>query len=221
MMPSENHDVESPMPVPVSSSISKLDQGSVGTDPSEADDHSDHDASTSSRTSRLALSKTLFIVLLLIAAIAVSVGLVFGLGSGRETSASNSAASEPPATYTIDIPYSQESASEISDAETSKGSFQEKPASESTEAETSEEPLQEKPPNDFFAIGSMESNEEWPELVGSPGTEAKKILDALGLGYEVLIVPPGTPVTKDLRFDRIFLFVDEEGNVAMVPRPGR
>lgn len=73
-----------------------------------------------------------------------------------------------------------------------------------------------------FVIGSgMGTSVSWPELVGFPAEEAKTILEDEDEGYEVIIVPPGGVTTKDYREDRIWLYVNEEGYVSRVPRPGR
>jgi len=62
----------------------------------------------------------------------------------------------------------------------------------------------------------------WPQLVGLPAEQAKKIIEDEGNGYTVIIVPPGGVTTKDWRHDRVFLYVNEQGYVTEpIPRPGR
>ncbi|KAK1694403.1 hypothetical protein QYE76_011100 [Lolium multiflorum] len=58
----------------------------------------------------------------------------------------------------------------------------------------------------------------WPELVGKSIEEAKKtILNDRPDVKTVEVFPVGTGVTKDLRFDRVRIFVD---TVAEIPRIG-
>ncbi len=79
-----------------------------------------------------------------------------------------------------------------------------------------------KPPAFTGTIGFGTSQSiSWPQLVGLSGEEAKRIIEDEGNGYTVVIVPPGGVTTKDLRDDRVFLFVNDEGFVERVPRPGR
>ena len=59
---------------------------------------------------------------------------------------------------------------------------------------------------------------EWPELLGRSGEEAKTIILGEKPHLNVEIIPQNEPVTKDLRFDRVRIFVDENGNVVAVPR---
>jgi hypothetical protein len=54
-----------------------------------------------------------------------------------------------------------------------------------------------------------------------PGDEAKQYLENLGQGYQVIIIAPGMPAPRDLQLDRILLFVDDVGDVSMVPGVGR
>lgn len=60
----------------------------------------------------------------------------------------------------------------------------------------------------------------WPQLVGIPVEEAKKIIEDEDQGYTVRIVPPGGITTKDYRRDRVFIFSNEQGLVEREPRPG-
>jgi Potato inhibitor I family len=61
----------------------------------------------------------------------------------------------------------------------------------------------------------------WPELVGLLGVDAKQLLlQRYGDTYNIVIVEFGSYTTKDIRDDRIFLFLDESGRVKTVPRVG-
>lgn len=57
----------------------------------------------------------------------------------------------------------------------------------------------------------------WPELVGKSGEEAKKFLEGLNQGYQVSILPEGSPCTRDFRPDRVRVFVDGNGVVVHPP----
>ncbi|KAM0867651.1 hypothetical protein ACQ4PT_041844 [Festuca glaucescens] len=58
----------------------------------------------------------------------------------------------------------------------------------------------------------------WPELVGKSIEEAKKtILSDRPDVKTVEVIPVGTPVSEDLRLDRVRIFV---GTVAEIPRIG-
>jgi hypothetical protein len=71
------------------------------------------------------------------------------------------------------------------------------------------------PPNKFEIL-------EWPELMGMPAEQAKLWLQKqYGEDtYDIIIVPQNSPVTKDLRLDRIRLFVDDDGVIVEIPRTG-
>ena len=60
----------------------------------------------------------------------------------------------------------------------------------------------------------------FPDLVGQTGEEAKAAILADFPDYNVEIVPPGTPVTLDLRPQRVRVYVDEDGIVDGVPFEG-
>jgi hypothetical protein len=63
---------------------------------------------------------------------------------------------------------------------------------------------------------------EWPHLVGMTGMEAQKeIEDMYGVDtYNIIILHENDPVTKDLRFDRIRIFTNDDGIVVEVPHVG-
>jgi len=61
---------------------------------------------------------------------------------------------------------------------------------------------------------------EWPELVGMNGDEAVDIIKQ-ETGYnQVFIITDGSKVSRDLRYDRVCVFVDKNGKVSHVPRTG-
>lgn len=64
---------------------------------------------------------------------------------------------------------------------------------------------------------------EWPELVGLTGEEAKTKLESMyGVGtYNIHILNENDPTSRDYRYDRIRIFVNEETNlVTIIPRIG-
>lgn len=226
MSSSQHFDIESPKSVDLSSP--KSDECSVDTHPSESDDSSEALSVGSSQPNPL---RKLLLVALLTTIVALSVGLGVGLTLGRRQSESSSrlAVVEPATSAPIDIAVESSTArpEEPQDLTTTKA-----PLSPGVEEENEEEtairnPTQEeespdnKPPSGFSGLGAFAEGLSWPELVGLPGDQAKQILDDLDEGYLVVLVPSGSATTKDLREDRIFLFLNEEGYVERVPRTGR
>lgn len=61
----------------------------------------------------------------------------------------------------------------------------------------------------------------WPELVGTPGTNAKAVIEKeVPCLTQVVVLPEGSPVIKDLRLDRVWIFVDDKGDVVVIPKIG-
>ncbi|TVU01368.1 hypothetical protein EJB05_53178, partial [Eragrostis curvula] len=67
------------------------------------------------------------------------------------------------------------------------------------------------------ACGSENKKTSWPEVVGLPVKEAKKIILKDMPEAHIAVVPLGSPVTMDFRTDRVRIFVD---TVAETPRIG-
>jgi hypothetical protein len=68
----------------------------------------------------------------------------------------------------------------------------------------------------------MEDKTQWPELMGKSCDEAKTTLEGLNGGhYEIQVVYPGDQETKDFRFNRIRLYVDESCIITEIPLIGR
>ncbi|CAI9762073.1 unnamed protein product [Fraxinus pennsylvanica] len=61
----------------------------------------------------------------------------------------------------------------------------------------------------------------WPELLGVPGATAVETIERENPLVTAIIVPPGTSVTTDFRCDRVWVYVDDNGNVDRVPRIGK
>lgn len=68
---------------------------------------------------------------------------------------------------------------------------------------------------------TMAAKEQWPELVGKTGEEAKAIIENENVNVkEVRIIPNMSPVTADYREERVRIFVDKDGKVAAPPGTG-
>ena len=59
---------------------------------------------------------------------------------------------------------------------------------------------------DLNATGQKKTS--WPEVVGLPIKEAKKIILKDMPQAHIEVIPVGSPVTRDLRPDRVRIFVD-------------
>ncbi|KAL6619652.1 hypothetical protein ACP70R_032113 [Stipagrostis hirtigluma subsp. patula] len=57
----------------------------------------------------------------------------------------------------------------------------------------------------------------WPEVVGKSVEEAKKVILKDKPDADIVVLPVGSPVTRDLRLNRVHIFVD---TVAKTPRVG-
>ena len=60
----------------------------------------------------------------------------------------------------------------------------------------------------------------WPELLGVPGVEAKSKILADNPKLDVIVLPVGSGITKDIRNDRVRVFVDCNEKVAQIPMIG-
>ncbi|CAA2990772.1 inhibitor of trypsin and hageman factor [Olea europaea subsp. europaea] len=60
----------------------------------------------------------------------------------------------------------------------------------------------------------------WPELLGVFGATAVAIIERDNPLVTAIIVPPGSSVIFDFRCDRVWVYVDNNGNVDRVPRIG-
>ncbi|RCV15574.1 hypothetical protein SETIT_3G067300v2 [Setaria italica] len=57
----------------------------------------------------------------------------------------------------------------------------------------------------------------WPEVVGMSVEEAKKVILKDKPDADIVVLPVGSPVTLDLRLDRVRIFVD---TVSQTPHVG-
>ena len=66
----------------------------------------------------------------------------------------------------------------------------------------------------------MTEKSEWPEVVGMKGKEAAEIIKEENPCLKSIVLADGSPVTKDLRWDRVRIFVDSCGIVVRTPYVG-
>jgi len=55
---------------------------------------------------------------------------------------------------------------------------------------------------------------KWPELVGKTGEEAKAVILEEQPNLNVIVLHKNSPTTRDLRRDRVWIFVHDDGTVA-------
>ncbi|GFP96816.1 proteinase inhibitor, partial [Phtheirospermum japonicum] len=57
----------------------------------------------------------------------------------------------------------------------------------------------------------------WPELVGRNGEEAEKVIERENRNVNAIVLKDGTPVTRDFRCDRVWVWVNDHGVVVRTP----
>ncbi|KAL7160368.1 hypothetical protein ABFS83_01G090600 [Erythranthe nasuta] len=60
----------------------------------------------------------------------------------------------------------------------------------------------------------------WPELIGVPGNVGEATIERENPLVNAIILPPGTAHILNFRCDRVWVFVDGNGNVTRVPSIG-
>ncbi|CAK9146379.1 unnamed protein product [Ilex paraguariensis] len=60
----------------------------------------------------------------------------------------------------------------------------------------------------------------WPELVGVKGETAVAIIERENPLVTAIIVPEGSSIILDVRCDRVWVWVDKNGIVYLVPKIG-
>ncbi|CAK9149506.1 unnamed protein product [Ilex paraguariensis] len=60
----------------------------------------------------------------------------------------------------------------------------------------------------------------WPELVGKPAQTAATQIEKEQPWLNVIILDQKCPTTRDLRLDKVRIFIDCTGTVVKVPRAG-
>ncbi|KAL8148046.1 hypothetical protein AgCh_005402 [Apium graveolens] len=85
-------------------------------------------------------------------------------------------------------------------------------------AELPQQPL----PRSFESLlgGNHSRKTTWPEVVGMTGEEAKKQIEEESPGISVHLIPQNSFVTMDYRTNRLRLYIDSSGNVALAPKVG-
>lgn len=63
-------------------------------------------------------------------------------------------------------------------------------------------------------------NHNWSNLVGKSGQDAKQHILKDMPDAQVQVLPEGSPVTRDLRMNRVRVFVDAHQKVVSAPHPG-
>ncbi|OVA05295.1 Proteinase inhibitor I13 [Macleaya cordata] len=60
----------------------------------------------------------------------------------------------------------------------------------------------------------------WTELVGVDGEIAAATIERQNRNVDAIVLLEGTPVTKDFRCTRVWVWVDDRGKVTKTPRIG-
>ncbi|CAN1270691.1 Proteinase inhibitor [Linum perenne] len=58
----------------------------------------------------------------------------------------------------------------------------------------------------------------WPELLGRNGDEAAAVVERENRRVDAIVLREGTPVTRDFRCDRVWVWVNDDRVVTSVPR---
>ncbi len=68
----------------------------------------------------------------------------------------------------------------------------------------------------------MSEVSSWPDLVGKNVEEAKNTILESDPSINIVVLPEGSPVTRDFRMNRVRIFVDQgtQSIVQSVPRRG-
>ncbi|CAF3120163.1 unnamed protein product, partial [Rotaria sp. Silwood2] len=72
---------------------------------------------------------------------------------------------------------------------------------------------------DHSQIPTLE-NKSWPNLVGKPVDEAVEEIKRDNPSLHVQKLEENSPVTLDLRYDRVRVFFDKDGKVSQPPNTG-
>ncbi|KAM0937609.1 putative proteinase inhibitor I13, potato inhibitor I [Dioscorea sansibarensis] len=67
---------------------------------------------------------------------------------------------------------------------------------------------------------SCTGKSSWPELLGVEGNKAVRIIEKENDHVKAIIVKEGSMVTQDFRCDRVWVWVNKEGDVIQVPTIG-
>ncbi|KAF9608946.1 hypothetical protein IFM89_024585 [Coptis chinensis] len=67
-------------------------------------------------------------------------------------------------------------------------------------------------------MASCEGKRVWPELIGYDGEVAAARIERENPLVNAIVLLEGTPVTRDFRCDRVWVWVDREGKVVRAPQ---
>ncbi|KAL3905611.1 MAG: hypothetical protein SGILL_009608 [Bacillariaceae sp.] len=210
------------------------DNQSESTEASEGDEDGDVEQQQVSKSSMIHKKRSKKCLIWSAVWIAVAIGLLVGLtvvfaGNGVGVTSTSTATSQhdaetPPQVPGEAAPHDQDAGYSLGEMD---GMLQQNNNNNITDREESSEE------NDATASPPKDKDDtvvkdtppellEWPELMGMNGEAAKAQLEQQypDENYFIQIVHELDPVTKDFRFDRIRLFVDDDGNVSVSPRVG-
>ncbi|KZV24794.1 protein inhibitor-like [Dorcoceras hygrometricum] len=60
----------------------------------------------------------------------------------------------------------------------------------------------------------------WPELVGKDGCAAAAVVESQNQNVRAIVVNVGTPVPRDFRCDRVWVWVNDKNRVVRPPTVG-
>ncbi|KAL1547154.1 hypothetical protein AAHA92_23661 [Salvia divinorum] len=69
-------------------------------------------------------------------------------------------------------------------------------------------------------MSSCPGKTSWPELVGKNGDDAAAVVESENRHVNAIVLKDGTPVTRDFRCDRVWVWVDDHGVVVRAPKVG-
>ncbi|CAN0898337.1 Proteinase inhibitor [Linum grandiflorum] len=67
---------------------------------------------------------------------------------------------------------------------------------------------------------SCPGKNSWPELLGRNGDEAAAVIERQNRRVDAIVLREGTPVTRDFRCDRVWVWVNDDRVVTSIPRAG-
>jgi len=72
----------------------------------------------------------------------------------------------------------------------------------------------------LYRFPARPAKSSWPEVVGMRGEDAKAYIENEDPSLHVRINNEGDPITMDLRYDRVRVFVNKQGRVVGTPTVG-
>ncbi|KAI3859382.1 hypothetical protein MKW92_032154 [Papaver armeniacum] len=65
-----------------------------------------------------------------------------------------------------------------------------------------------------------EGKSSWPELVGYSGESAAEIIKRENTYVDAILVPKGSYITMEFRWDRVWVLINKAGKVCQIPTIG-